>query len=49
MDPKGFEPSTPTLRAWCSNQTELRIHALIKKEEFKNMLETLFDYLKVYS
>ncbi len=30
MAPTGFEPATPTLRAWYSNQAELRSHNIIK-------------------
>ncbi len=31
MAPKGFEPSTPRLRVWCSNQAELRSRDKVAK------------------
>lgn len=37
MDPMGFEPTTPWLRAKYSDQTELRIRNSEKNKEFKNI------------
>ncbi len=34
---EGFEPPTPRLRVWCSNQTELQNHNRIKDNSFKNL------------
>ena len=36
MAPKGFEPSTPRLRVWCSDQAELRNHNQSTDIFFKN-------------
>lgn len=34
---KGFEPSTPRLRVWCSNQAELQSHENILYKNFKKL------------